>query len=204
MIDLWMWRARRALSILIYPSKDRTSRKVSEELAAQSLFSLGIPLLSVVVHEDLISLNYLYSLEFVDKEKIGCIGFSFGGTRCNYLAALDDRIKVVALVDSVSYLVTKRIVARTWFAILPGLAQNTGKKGLLALITPRPLMIVYSENDPVFPLEEAEDVIKDLSSLYDRLGYKKNIQTIYLPNQDHVFPTETREEVYKFFDQYFK
>ena len=185
-------------------STKRNSRKVTEELAAQALFSLGIPLLGVVVQEDLDSLNYLYSLDFVDKNRIGCIGYSFGGTRCNYLAALDDRIKVVALADSVAYLVSKRIVSRTWFAILPGIAQFTGKKGLLALIAPRPQIIVFSENDPSFPVQEANDIIIDLAHLYERIGYKKNIETIYLPNETHSFPPQAREQVYNFFDRHLK
>jgi len=185
-----------------YDSTDENSPKVIEELTAQALFSLGVPPLGIVVQEDLIGLDFLYELDIVDKNNIGCIGHSFGGTRCNYLAALDDRIKVVAISNSVAFLISERIVSRTWLAILPGLGEYTGKRGLLALIAPKPQIFLYSENDPVFPADEASDIFKDLNNLYERLGYKENLEVIYLKNETHTFPMEYHEIVYRFFDKH--
>ena len=56
----------------------------------------------------------------------------------------------------------------------------------------------------VFPANEAKDIINDLTKLYERLGYKENIQTIYIQNQSHTFPKEAREQVYQFLDEHLK
>ena len=187
-----------------FDNTDKNSPEVVEDLVSQALFVLNSPPLGIIVQEDLTSLRCLSNLEFVDKENIGCIGHSFGGTRCNYLAGLDDRIKATVMINSVSYFVSDRIIPRTWFSILPGLGEFTGKRGLLSLIAPRAMMIVYTENDPIFPVNETRDIVSALTDLYKRIGSESNIASLYIPNESHTFPAKYHEEVYLFLDKNLK
>ena len=84
--------------------KAGNSGEKTEVFSAQGLFVLGHSPFGVVVQEDLAGLDYLSSLDFVDKDRIGCIGHSFGGVRCMYLSALDERVKAVVLSNSVANL----------------------------------------------------------------------------------------------------
>ena len=148
------------------------------------------------------------TLKNIDQNKIGCIGHSFGGVRCMYLSAMDKRIRAIILVNSVADLRKKggdaKPIVHTWFGFLPGTGQYTDTDGILALIGTRPLMILSSENDPIFPLNEAEDQVKKASKLYENLGKKDDIKFIVIKNGEHTFPEEYRKQTYDFFDKYLK
>ncbi|MEK6936684.1 MAG: alpha/beta hydrolase family protein [Nanoarchaeota archaeon] len=182
------------------------SGAVQEVNAAQDLFLFGHPPLGVIVQEDLVSLDYLYSLDFIDKDNIGCIGHSFGGVRCMYLAALDERIKVTVLSSSVAN-IKKELssgATHTWFSILPGIARVTETSGILALISPRPLMIVHTDNDPIFPSDETQQNIDSVYGLYGLLEKRENFDYFFIKNEKHTFPKEAHNLVYEFMDKHLK
>ncbi len=182
------------------------SPRTLEEFGEQSLILLGHSLLGETLREDISILNIISSLKNIDQSKVGCIGHSFGGVRCMYLAALDERIKAVVISNSIANLRNEYNEApvHTWFSILPGIAQYTETNGILALIAPRNLMIVYSEKDPIYPLEEAEYQINSVKELYERLDKKDNFNSLLIPNESHSFPKEYHEKAYRFFDESFK
>ena len=182
------------------------SFSIKEQRAAQDLFKRGYSPLGIIVQEDLVSLDFLSSLDFVDKENIGCIGHSFGGVRCMYLSALDNRVKATVLSSSVANLKFNYEIGNThtWLTILPGVASVTETSGILALIAPRPLMIVYTENDPIFVAREAEEQIGVLNGLYNKLEKKENLDIVKIPNKGHEFPLKYHEQAYQFFDNNLK
>lgn len=184
------------------------SNEVFEEFAEQNLLILGHSLLGEVLREDISTLNFLSSLESIDKNRIGCIGHSFGGIRCMYLSALDERVKAVVLANSVADLRRHNResapTVHTWFSFIPGSGRYTDTNGILALIAPNPLMIISSEKDPIFPLKEAQKQTEVINKLYERLKYKDNFNFIIELNEAHTFPQKYREEAYNFFDKNLK
>jgi len=184
----------------------RNSPAVEEEFATQSLLLYDYTPLGIIVEQDLTALNFLLNLEGVDKDNIGCIGHSFGGVRCMYLSALDERIKVTVLSNSVEKFRREynKSIVHTWLTLLPGIAKYTEVNGILALISPRPLMVLYSENDPIFPKSEVEDEIHKLEKLYERLGQDDKFTKIYLKKIAHEFPLSYHEQAYEFLDKHLK
>ena len=182
------------------------SPQTLESYGEESLILLGHSLLGETLREDISILNLISSLKNIDQNKIGCIGHSFGGVRCMYLAALDDRIKVVVLSNSVANLRKKYTEApvHTWFNILPNVAKYTETNGILTLIAPRPLIIIYTEKDPIFPVDEAEGQIKPIKELYSKLYKESDFASLKIPNEAHAFPEKYHEIVYKFLDKYLK
>ena len=182
------------------------SPETAEIFNAQGLFVLGHSPLGVIVQEDIISLDYLSSLDIVDKENIGCIGHSFGGIRCMYLSALDKRIKVTVLSSSVANLKFNYEVGNThtWLAILPGIVKYTETSGILALISPRALKIFYTEKDPIYPQQEAEKQLKALEKIYTRLDKKEKLEAVRIINRSHEFPIEYHQQAYEFLDKNLK
>ena len=171
------------------------------------MVEFGYSPLGVIIQEDIRALDFLLSrFPEIDQNKIGCIGHSFGGIRCMYLAAIDNRIKVIALSNSIERFRESPNFGgvQTWMAILPKIAQYTGGNGMLALISPRPLILFYSENDPIFPAEDVEFLMDPLKKVYDLLGKKDNLKIIKIQNSAHEFPTEYHYLAYEFFDKYFK
>ena len=184
----------------------RNSPAVEEEFATQSLLLYDYTPLGIIVEQDLTALNFLLNLEGVDKDNIGCIGHSFGGARCMYLSALDERIKVTVISNSVGKFRREynKSIVHTWLTLLPGIAKYTEVNGILALISPRPLMVLYSENDPIFPKSEVEDEIHKLEKLYERLGQDDKFTKIYLKKIAHEFPLSYHEQAYEFLDKHLK
>ena len=186
--------------------KGENSPRTLEDFGEESLILLGHSLLGETLREDIVMLNLISSLKNIDQNKIGCIGHSFGGVRCMYLAAMDDRIKVVVLSNSVANLRKKYEEApvHTWFNILPGAAKYTETNGILTLIAPRPLMVIYTEKDPIFPIDETESQIKPLKELYSKLYKETDFSSLKIPNEAHAFPEKYHEIVYKFLDKNLK
>ena len=182
----------------------QNSGNILEQYGEESLLLAGHSLLGETLREDISLVNLISSLKNI--KEIGCIGHSYGGVRCMYLAAVDDRIKAVVLSNSVGNLRKKYEEApvHTWFSILPGIARYTETSGILALIAPRPLMIFYSENDPIFPVTEAKNQISSVSELYKKLNKESEIKGVEIPNEAHAFPEKYHEEAYRFFDKYLK
>ena len=123
-----------------------------------------------------------------------------------YLSALDNRVKATVLSSSVANLKFNYEIGNThtWLTILPGVASVTETSGILALIAPRPLMIVYTENDPIFVAREAEEQIGVLNGLYNKLEKKENLDIVKIPNKGHEFPLKYHEQAYQFFDNNLK
>ncbi|MBI2672060.1 prolyl oligopeptidase family serine peptidase [Candidatus Woesearchaeota archaeon] len=152
------------------------------------------------------SLEFLLSRDIVDKNNIGCIGHSFGGIRCTYLAALNKRIKTVVLSGAVADLKkdTESGVTHTWLSILPNIGRLAGTSEILALIAPRPLMIITGRLDPIYPIDEVEGHLTRLTSLYERLEKKENFEAKIMIKRGHEFPKEFHEIAYQFFDKHLK
>ena len=182
------------------------SRNVSEQFSVQTALNLGYSPLGIILQEDISALNYLYNLNNIDKNNIGCIGHSFGGVRCMYLSALDNRIKATVISSSVANLKPNYNtgILHTWLTLLPGASRYTETNGILGLITPRPLMIFYTEKDPIFPLNEVKEQIESLKLLYERLNQEFYFESILILNEAHAFPKEYHETAYKFLDKYLK
>ena len=145
-------------------------------------------------------------MDIVDKENVGCIGHSFGGIRCMYLAALDERVKAVVLSGSIAGIrkVQESGITYTWLNILPGIGKYAETKEILGLIAPRPLMTFSGGKDPIFPIEESKEQLVSLEELYKRLGKENNNKNVFMINKYHEFPVEFHEMAYKFLDDNLK
>ncbi|MBI2672061.1 hypothetical protein HYX16_03955 [Candidatus Woesearchaeota archaeon] len=182
------------------------SDDIIEKIDAQDLFIMGLNPLGVVVQEDLVSFGLLLSIDIVDKNNIGCIGHSFGGIRCMYLAALDKRVKAVVLSNSIAD--TRKNpqsgISHTWLGILPGIGKYAETKEILGLIAPRPLITFNGEKDPILPALQTKEQLAELEKLYQRLGKESNLVTELMKNKSHEFPIEFRKMAYKFLDEHLK
>ena len=185
------------------------SPEIREIIETQNLLLLGHTPFGFIVQEDIISLNFLESLDIVDKSNIGCIGHSMGGIRCMYLAALDERIKATVISGAVGNI--RRIpssgVTQTWLTLLPGIGEYAKTSSILGLIAPRPLFISLTKSDPIFPLPEAQSNINELINLYKLLEQSgeqpENIEGVVMEGGHNFFP-EARKKSYLFLDKHLK
>jgi cephalosporin-C deacetylase-like acetyl esterase len=148
-------------------------------------------------------LDYLSSRPDVDPDRLGAAGCSGGGTVTTYLAALDDRVKAAAVA---CYLTS-------WDAIVDGpgaqeaeqsvagfLAAGLDMADYVALIAPRPLLILSTEDD-FFPVAGAGAVFEEGRRLYALAGAADRIAWSRTPGGHGVSP-RGREDAARFFSKW--
>ncbi|MDS4068160.1 MAG: acetylxylan esterase [Candidatus Competibacter sp.] len=116
--------------------------------------SLGYTPAGVEVWNAMRALDWLETRPEVDAARIGVTGISGGGVMTQYLAALDDRVAVAAPSCS-TYTIGTQVALDlvpeqcdcTFFPNVFGLDFPE----VLALIAPRPLLILGGRKDPIFP-----------------------------------------------------
>jgi len=119
----------------------------------------------------LIDVLYKHFAQFVDKEKLVCLGNSGGGTATFYASCLDERICVsvpscaVCTYDD-SIMAMKHCPCN----YIPNIRKFFNMGDLGCLIAPRKLVVVCGVEDNIFPLPGVEASFATIQSVYDSLG----------------------------------
>lgn len=134
---------------------------------ASQLLLVGKTLAGLRVEECRCVIDYLQTLEAVDKEKIGCMGISGGGLVASFTSIVDERIKAT-VVSGYTNTFKGSIMDRRHCLdnYIPGILKYAEIPDLIGLIAPRPLFIESGTVDHLFPLEETLSAINKLSTIY--------------------------------------
>ena len=102
-------------------------------------------------------LDVLQSLPYVDGERIGVCGWSYGGTIALFLAAWDERVRAALVSCAFASHATMHRVPWNFCGsqVLPGMIDELDHASLARLIAPRALVIESARDDLIFPLEAA-------------------------------------------------
>ncbi len=168
--------------------------------------------------------DLLQSLPYVDNKRIGVIGHSLGGHNALFVAAFDPRIKVIVsscgwtLMDY--YHPGEQVTAGYGGRLGPWAQERympfiRDKYNLdaekipfdfdeiIASLAPRP----FYSNSPVYDLNfSIEGVRKGISHVreaYRFWGSEDHLKIVY-PQSSHDFPSDIREDAYRFIDKYLK
>ncbi len=124
------------------------------------------------------ALDYLETRPEVNKEKFGVTGRSGGGAYSWWIAALDERIKVAAPVAGITsmhnHIVDGCIEGHCDCMFM----VNTYRWDfplLASLVAPRPLLILNTDKDRIFPLDGVVDVYQKTKKVYEAMGAGENI-----------------------------
>lgn len=140
--------------------------------------------------------DMLQSLDHVDPERIGCTGASGGGTQTFMLAAVDDRVKVVAPVNMISAHFQGGCVCEN----APGLRTDTCNMEIGALAAPRPMLMVSATGDWTVNTPRVEyPAIRDIYRLY---GADEHLAWAQV-DAEHNYNAESRGHVYRWFARWF-
>jgi dienelactone hydrolase len=122
--------------------------------------------------DDMRGLDYLASRDDVDADRIGAVGFSYGGTRVLYASALDERIKAADISAYLSSFYTYALKHHDTCGsqTVPGILNWCEMGDIAALIGPRPLLCESGEKDPLFPVDEARRAFETIRRCYEVAG----------------------------------
>lgn len=152
----------------------------------------SVNLLGLQLWNSIRAVDFLLSLPEVDPERIACTGESGGGTQTFLLMAVDDRIKVAAPVNMVSFYMQGGSLCEN----APNLRIDTSNVEIAAMMAPRPLMLVAATGDwtKKVPTEEYPAI----RNIYRLFGAEEKVTAVRM-DAPHNYNQESREAVYGWF-----
>ena len=142
------------------------------------------------------ALDFVSSLPYVDRDRIGCTGCSGGGTQTWFLSMLDERIKAAAPINMVSAFMQGGCGCEN----APFLRTKYCSVDYAACIAPRPLFLAASDGDWTVHSREVE--FPAVRRIYELYGAGDRFETFYRP-APHSYDKPTREHAYDFFCRVF-
>jgi dienelactone hydrolase len=155
----------------------------------EDLWSISI--MGLQLRDSIRAVDFLMSLPDVDPGRIAVTGASGGGTQTFYLMAVDDRVKVAAPVNMVSF-----ISQGGGCQEAANVRVGANNVMFAAMMAPRPLIMVSASGDWTrnTPVEEFPAV----RSIYRLLDAEQDVEQIQI-DSPHNYRKESREAVYTFF-----
>ena len=152
------------------------------------------------------ALDYLESREEVDKDKFGVTGRSGGGAYTYWVSALDDRVKVCAPVAGITSMQNHVVDGCIEGHCDCMFMVNTYRWDfplLASLIAPRPMLILNTDKDRIFPLDGVVDVYEKTRGVYEKLDALDHIG-LSMYEGPHKDTQPLRVAAFHWFDRFLK
>jgi dienelactone hydrolase len=156
----------------------------------------NVTMLGLQLWNSIRSVDFLVSLPEVDPERIACTGESGGGTQTFLLMAIDDRIKLAAPVNMISFHMQGGSLCEN----APNLRIETNNVEFGALMAPRPLMLISATGDWTKNTMTSE--YPAIRSIYRLFGAEDKVTAVQI-DAPHNYNQESREAVYGWFAHWF-
>lgn len=164
----------------------------AEELTASKYeLWMGRSLWSMMVRDDLMALEYLFSRPEIDTERIAVTGISMGATRSWWLMALDDRIKTGVAVGCLTryqeLIAEQKLKYHGIYYYVPGLLKHFDTEAIISLIAPRPVLFMTGDEDPGSPVVGIQKIEAAVLPVYKLYKAENNFESIVYPKTGHVY-----------------
>lgn len=206
-IDAYAFTTRSGMGPGYVPGTDEKETGLEEEASLYKYFTVqGISYMGMIIRDDQIALDYLTSREEVDAERIGITGMSMGGTRANWLAALDERVKVTVSVACLTrmqdFIKTGNIKWHAFFNWVPGMLAKFDTEQVVSLIAPRRYMQLMGTEDIGSPIEGVKYIQEKMEEVYKLYDAADHLEFHYYDGLDHDYTPEEFNLMLDYFDQY--
>jgi dienelactone hydrolase len=151
------------------------------------------------------ALDYLETRPEVDRARLGMIGHSLGGQQTLFTAAADVRVRAAAAsCGFASYGAIRRHRINHSFAVfVPNLERHGGIGAVLALVAPRPFLVVARTADSIFPFDGIGESVAAGREAYAAGGAADRLGTFFEAGE-HAFSDAMREASYSWLDRWLK
>jgi dienelactone hydrolase len=176
----------------------------------------GRPYLYDTVWDVMRLVDYLGTRADVDATRVGLMGISKGATEAYLAAAADPRITVsVPIIGVQGYRwaldndqwqarvstfapavdgaardagvkVDAAFVRRFYDRVVPGIYSDYDGGAMLALIAPRPVLVINGDSDALTPLAGVQQAVDTARRAYMRMGAEDKLGLYLQPNAGHV------------------
>ena len=189
--------------------KEGTSYDAQQALASNFL-QMGASWGAFINVDDMRSAEFLTSLPFVDKERVGSLGFSMGAYRSWMLAALTDVVRASASVcwmNTTEHLMTltntQNKGGSAYAMLIPALRRYLDYPHVASIACPKPTLFFNGTRDKLFPIEGVRDAYREMEAVWKSQGASDHLVT-KLWDEKHFFNKEMQKETLEFFDRWLK
>lgn len=219
-IDLWVNKlyggrsvgnelVRRGYAVLCADALGWGSRKgngyEAQQALAANLMQFGISHASVIISEDLGALAFLRDLPGIDQTRMGCLGYSMGGSRAWQLAALSDDIRAcvaggwMGTLQGLMQPGNNQLRGQSAFSMLhPQIAGKLDYPHFAGLAAPNPALIFTGSDDRHFPEPVAVEAYRQLDGIWLAAGASHMLETRIWPG-GHNFSVEQQDYAFDWF-----
>lgn len=150
-------------------------------------FMLGRTMAGMRAWDVMRTLDYIRTRAEPLAEKIGCMGWSGGGTTMLYASALDERIRAVVIESAFcAYRASILSIEHCADNYVPGILGYAEASDIAGLIAPRPLLIESGIKDHIFPIEGVRQAYTELARVYAVLNRADRLDTDFFPGGHRV------------------
>ena len=167
---------------------------------------LGRSLWAMMVRDDLMALDYLFTRPEVDRGRVAVTGISMGATRSWWLMALDERIKTGVAVGCLTryqdLIAEQKLKAHGIYYFVPDILNHFDTEAIISLIAPRPVLFMTGDEDigsPVSGIKTIDEKVRPVYNLYNRNEAFGNI--IY-PKTGHVYTPDMWQKMFQWLKKY--
>lgn len=189
--------------------KEGTSYDAQQALASNFL-QMGTSWGAFINVDDMRSAEFLASLPFVDKERVGSLGFSMGAYRSWMLASLTDVVRASASIcwmNTTEHLMTltnnQNKGGSAYAMLIPALRRYLDYPHVASIACPKPTLFFNGTRDKLFPIEGVRDAYREMEAVWKSQGASDRLVT-KLWDEKHFFNKEMQKETLEFFDRWLK
>ena len=151
-------------------------------------------------------IDYLVSRNDVDPQRIAVTGISGGGATTIWVSAADERVRVAVPVSGMADLpsyVTNRVIKGHCDCMFMYNTYRWPWTRIAALIAPRPLLFVNSNQDRIFPMDANERIINRLDRIYSLYG-AGDMAAAVVSIGGHDYRQDIRQATFRFINIHLK
>ncbi|MCI1647200.1 MAG: prolyl oligopeptidase family serine peptidase [Bacteroides sp.] len=181
-----------------------------QQALASNFLQMGGSWAAFISMDDVRSAEFLSSLPFVDKERVGCLGFSMGAYRSWMLSALTDCIKASASICWMN--TTEELMTLTnnqnkggsaYSMLIPNIRRYMDYPHTASIACPKPALFFNGTKDKLFPVNGVEDAYATMHAVWKSQHTDYKLVT-KLWDEKHFFNKQMQKETLEFFDKWLK
>ncbi|HBH85338.1 MAG TPA: xylan esterase [Bacteroidales bacterium] len=168
-------------------------------------FLSGYSCANYFIWDGIRAIDYLVSRKDVDPDRIGVTGWSGGGTVTNFVAALDDRVKVsipCSWANANKRLLETKAASDAEPTLYHSFKLGIGVEDLVELRAPKPTLLVFVSRDEYLSLQGAREMYSEAKNAFAVLNGSDNLGFLEEDSRHWLTP-KIRLAIYSFFMKHF-